>query len=76
MPISYFVQFNDEKPQQIGGEVLYKYYVKQNTTITEINAAPNILSLRLGNSLPHQFLEIEQGPPVTVTFRSILPRRR
>jgi hypothetical protein len=76
MPISYFVQYQDKDPYQISGEVLYGHYIKPNTPITDVNASPNLLSLTLGSGLPHQYLEIEQGPPMKVTFRSIMPRIR
>ena len=76
MPISYFYHFQDEKPQQIGGEVLLRGYIKDNTTITAVEADANRLTLTLGSAQMHQYLEIEPGPPVTVTYRHFIPRMR
>ena len=80
MPISYFVQFQEEKPYRIGGEVLFRSYLKENTTISRIEAgygAPaDRMTIYLGSSQIHECIIIEPGPPMTVTFRHLHGRMR
>jgi|GEM_PF-3320743 len=75
MPISYYYQFQNEQRQTISGEVIFKYYMKENTTISSVEAAPNRVTIYLGSQI-HQCLVIEPGPPTTVTFRHLVGRRR
>lgn len=75
MGISYYYQFQDEKPQLISGEVIFKHYIKQNTTISGVDADANRMTIYLGSQI-HQCLVIEPGPTPKVTFRHIQGRRR
>ena len=75
MPINYYYHFQDEKPQQISGEVLFKHYLKDNLTITSIDATPNRCSIHLSTQ-EYKMLVVEPGSPTTVTFRHMQSRMR
>ncbi|PYS87624.1 MAG: hypothetical protein DMF62_11905 [Acidobacteria bacterium] len=76
MAISYYYHFQDEKPQLIGGEVLMKGYIKDSSTISSVETFGDRFTINLGSPQEHKSLVIEPGPPVTVTFRQFLGRRR
>jgi hypothetical protein len=76
MAISYYYHFQDEKPQLIGGEVLMKHYIKDTTNISGVDTLGDRFTIHLGSAQEGKFLVIESGPPVTVTFRHIIGRRR
>ena len=76
MPISYYYHFQHEKPQLMGGEVLMKGYIKEASNIWSDETSGNRFTIHLGFPEEHKMLIVEAGPPVTVTFRHIIARRR
>jgi len=70
MPISYYYHFQDENPQQIGGEVPLRHYIGEKKMVSNMCAESNRMTIYLDSS-GHECMVVEMGPPVTVTFRRL-----
>jgi len=74
MAFSFFAQSQDEKPYQIGSDILVSHYLKESK-LKSIESFNNRLTLNF-EGVGHTCLVIETNSNATVTFRSIIGRRR
>ena len=74
MSTSFFAQFQQENPYQIGSDVLVSHYIK-TSTIKSVEAFQNRMTIKF-DAAGHTCLVVESKSDVTATFRTILPRLR
>ena len=75
MAIQCFVHFQDEKPYNVGADVLYSHYVGKDRAIRGCEVNENRVVVIFETQL-YERLIFEPGAQPRVTYRKIIPRRR
>jgi hypothetical protein len=75
LAIQCFVHFQDEKPYNVGADVLYSHYVGKDRAIRGFEVNENRFEVIFETQL-YERLIFEPGAQPRVTYRKIIPRRR
>jgi hypothetical protein len=75
MAIPCYVHFQNEKPYNVGVDVLYSHYIGKDRPIRGLESNGKTFEI-IFDSQVFERLIFEPGPPATITYRKILPRLR